>query len=268
MRDISLSVLSWNLHGLAWPLSRDPGGRMDRVAEKIHALAPEVVLLQEVWLGAHVSRLARILEPDWTPVCVSRRIGGPRGGLLAFVSAAAGWRVRGSPQFHAFATSAPAWKIWQGDGLGGKGVLTVQLERDDMRISAVDTHLQSQYSGVDYSAVRQAQLIEVREVVARLGQAQPAIVAGDFNTDTHERLYSQVAVLGTDLTADARKIYQRGTTANHRNKLAEWIDYIIAANAREWVVVGDLKLIANQRADVPYSDHSGLFCTLRMVRRQ
>ncbi len=236
---------------------------MNRVGAKIRELAPEVVLLQEVWLGSHLSRLTRTLQPDWIPICVRRRVGGPRGGLLAFVSAAAGWRVRGSPKFHAFAWSAPLWKVWEGDGLGGKGVLTVELERGEERICAVDTHLQAQYSGSDYAAVRQAQLIEVRGVVSHLDATVPAIVAGDFNTDPHEPLYSHIAALGTDLTAEARKIYNRGTTANQRNQRAEWIDYIVAANSRAWTASADLKLIANQRADVPYSDHSGLFCTIR-----
>jgi hypothetical protein len=30
MRDICLKVLSWNLHGLAWPLSKDPGGLIQK----------------------------------------------------------------------------------------------------------------------------------------------------------------------------------------------------------------------------------------------
>src|SRR5208282_6276627 len=45
MRDICLKVLSWNLHGLAWPLSKDPGGRMDRVSAKVRELSPDVALL-------------------------------------------------------------------------------------------------------------------------------------------------------------------------------------------------------------------------------
>jgi len=32
MPEICITLLSWNLHGLAWPLSKDPGGRMDRVS--------------------------------------------------------------------------------------------------------------------------------------------------------------------------------------------------------------------------------------------
>ncbi len=199
---ICLKVLSWNLHGLAWPLSKDPGGRMDRVSAKMRELSPEVALLQEVWLGSQVDRLTLALQPDWIPICIKRRSGGPRGGLLAFVSASAGWRARAAPEFHAFAASAPAWKVWEGDGLGGKGILTVELERGEQRICAVNTHLQSQYPGSDYAEVREAQLIELREIVSHFHASLPAIVAGDFNTDSRESLYSLVAALGTDLTAE------------------------------------------------------------------
>src|SRR5579863_8505776 len=122
MGDISLKVLSWNVHGLAWPLSKDPGGRMDRLCAKIRELSPEVVLLQEVWTGSLLDRLSRALQPDWIPIWSKRRRGGPRGGLLTFVSASAGWRARAVPEFHAFTASAAVWKIWEGDGFGGKGV--------------------------------------------------------------------------------------------------------------------------------------------------
>jgi endonuclease/exonuclease/phosphatase family metal-dependent hydrolase len=267
MREIRLKVLSWNLHGLAWPLSKDPGGRMDRVSSKVRELRPDIVLLQEVWLSGYVDRLTLALQLDWIPICIKRRRGGPKGGLLAFVNATGGWLPCSPPQFHAFAASAPVWKIWEGDGLGGKGVLTVELERGEQRIFAVNTHLQSQYPGSSYAEIREAQLIEVRNFVSNFYSSIPSIVAGDFNTDASEPLYSYVTALGTDLTADARLLSNSGTTANPRDGRREWIDYIVAANSEAWTVSADLELIANDSADVPYSDHSGLFCTLGLARR-
>ena len=266
MDDICLKVLSWNLHGLAWPLSIDPGGRTDRVSAKIRELSPDVVLLQEVWLGSHVDRLTRALQPDWIPVCIRRRRRGPRGGLLTFVSASAGWRARAAPQFHAFAASASVWKIWEGDGVGGKGVLSIELEHGEQRICAVNTHLQSQYPGSYYAEVREAQLIELGEAVSRLDASVPTIVAGDFNTDSRESLYSLVTALGTDLTVESRASGIHGTTAASNSERPEWIDYIVAANSHGWTVSANLELIENQRADVPYSDHSGLFCQLKFAR--
>ena len=238
---------------------------MDRVSAKIRELSPDVALLQEVWLGSHVDRLTRALRPDWIPLCIRRRGHGPSGGLLTLLNASTGWRARAAPRFNAFTASAPIWKIWEGDGIGGKGVLAVELERGEQRICAVNTHLQSQYPGSDYVRVREAQLIELREIVSRLDASGPAIVAGDFNTDSRESLYSIIAALGKDLTADAREVSNRGTTTHPERP--EWIDYIVAANSDAWTVSAELELIENQRADVPYSDHSGLFCTLKLAQR-
>ncbi len=268
MSQIQLKVLSWNLHGLAWPLSRNPSGRMDRVSAKVRELSPDIVMLQEVWLGSYVDRLVLALQPDWIPSCVKRRGGIPKGGLLMFVRASTGCRAISVPRFHAFAASAPLWKIWEGDGLGGKGALTVELECGEQRICAVNTHLQSQYSGSDYSEVREAQLVELGKVVAGFDASVPAILAGDLNTDAREYLYSRIAALGTDLTAEARQLSNYGTTANPRDGQSEWIDYIVAANVQAWTASATLELIANQSADVPYSDHSGLFCTIRLTPRE
>ena len=265
MSAVQLKVLSWNLHGLVWPLSKDPRGRMDRVSAKVRELAPDIVLLQEVWLASYAERLSSAFRPDRSPLCVRRRGGGPKGGLLIFVGASAGWAALCAPEFHAFAASAPAWRIWEGDGLAGKGVLTVELGRGERRINVVNAHLQSQYSGHDYSEVREAQLGELAKVVSKIDPSVPAIVAGDLNTDAREPLYSHIAALGTDLTAETRQLSNGGTTANPRDGLPEWIDYVVAANLGAWPVSIDLELVANQSADVPYSDHSGLFCVIRLT---
>jgi endonuclease/exonuclease/phosphatase family metal-dependent hydrolase len=264
MGDLSLKILCWNLHGLGWPLSEDPRGRFDRVAAKIRELSPDIVLLQEVWLGSLAGRLSRALNPEWIPVCVRRRSGAPRGGLLTLVRASTGWRVCGAPAFHRFKMSAPVWRVWEGDGLGGKGILTVEVQHGEECVYAVNTHLQSQYHPIDHAAVREAQLIEVGEVVSRLDKSIPAIVAGDFNTDAREPLYSHIAALGSDLTATTRAQSNCGTTANSD----EWIDFVVAGHADVWRVSAELELIANQRPDSPYSDHSGLCCNLTMTQRR
>jgi endonuclease/exonuclease/phosphatase family metal-dependent hydrolase len=267
MPDICLKLLSWNLHGLAWPLSKDPVGRMNRVAAKVRELLPDVVLMQEVWTRSHMERLVDGLRSDWTPICINRRGGAPRGGLVTLTRTSKGWHARSGPQFHSFTASAPVWKIWEGDGLGGKGALAVELEHDGQHICAVNTHLQSQYSGSSYTEIREAQLIELGKVVAQFHPALPALVAGDFNTDAREPLYSHILALGTDLTAKARALNNLGTTANPRDGRPEWIDYVVAANSSAWEVSTTLELIANQRADFPYSDHSGLFCALSLTPR-
>jgi len=263
---MKLSVLSWNLHGLPWPLSKDPRGRIQRAGAKIRELAPDVILLQEIWSGWAIDSLSRALHPDWSALCNQGRLGGARGGLLALVRVARGWTVRGRPEFYPYDSSAPAWKIWEGDGLSGKGALIVSLERNGERVFAVNTHLQAQYPGADYLSVREAQLSQLGEFVAGLDQGMPAIIAGDFNTDCREPLYARIAEMGIDLTADGRG--ERGTNFDLRDGKPVWIDYILGPASKTWKAAAELELIVNRGADDPYSDHNGLFCAVTLAPRK
>lgn len=256
---INISVLSWNLHGLPWPLSRDPKERIDKVAEKIRGIAPDVIALQEVWLSAQVDRLARELAPEWSPIYVRRRLGGPSGGLVAFVRRPGRCAIQGDARFDAFVRSAPAWKMWEGDGLGRKGILNFKLRCDQYDISIVDTHLQSQYPGNDYSAIRQEQFRQLKSFESSLDNGSFVLIAADFNTDAHEPLYSRVIALGVDLTADARRHCSCGTVVEVAGASAEWIDYILARVPAGWSTSATITLIPNRGRDDPYSDHQGVF---------
>jgi len=262
---MKLSVLCWNLHGVPRPISRDPRGRLQRASAKIRELCPDVVLLQEIWSGWGVEILLRALHPDWKALSVPRRGGAPSGGLLALVRVAGGWIAGGAPEFHRYNSSAPAWKIWEGDGISGKGALIVSLERNGERLFAVDTHLQSQYAGSDYFTVRDAQLRQLGTLVARLDQRVPAIIAGDFNTDCGEPLYSRIAEMGIDLAAQARE--GRGTNFDLCDGRPAWIDYILGPDSRRWSAAAEIELIMNRRFDDPYSDHHGLWCMVTLRPR-
>jgi len=263
---MKLSVLSWNLHGLPWPLSKDPRGRLQRAGAKIRELAPDIVMLQEIWSGWAIDSLSRALHPDWSACCVRGRLGRANGGLLTLVRVADRWVVRGRPEFHRYNSSAPAWKIWEGDGLSGKGALIVSLEHNGEKVVAVNTHLQAEYPGSDYSSVREAQLSQLAEFVAALEQSVPAIIAGDFNTDCREPLYARIAEMGIDLTADGRG--ERGTNFDLRDGKPVWIDYILGPASKSWKAAAELQLIANRGVDDPYSDHNGLFCAVTLTLRK
>jgi endonuclease/exonuclease/phosphatase family metal-dependent hydrolase len=272
---IELHVVCWNLHGLPWPISKDPGGRIDRAGARIREASPDVVLLQEIWRGWQVERLARAL-PGWTPFCVRPSMGAPRGGLLGFLRAGGGWAQSAPPQFHQFTASAPVWKVWEGDGFGGKGILILEVQRGAQRAFVLNTHLQSQYPSSDYVQVRESQLRELQELVLKLTreeaiaqpeQTVPIVIAGDFNTDSSEPLYSYIAGLGIDLTAGVRRESGCGTNLDLKDGKPQWIDYVVLANSGTGIVSAELTLAANVAADDPYSDHSGLFCTIALAPR-
>jgi endonuclease/exonuclease/phosphatase family metal-dependent hydrolase len=262
--DVCLTMVSWNLHGLPWPITTDPGGRMARVGERVRAAAPRIAAFQEVWTRGYARRLARALGPDWTPLDVKRAAGGPRGGLIVFVRESEGWAVRAAPEFRPYEAHAPWWRLLEGDGASGKGYLTVHLAYDGRPFDLIDTHLQSQYPGDDHRAVRAAQVAQLRGGVSRMDPAVPLIIAGDFNTDWREDLYSSAAVLGADLTEEFHRRCGCGTVFDSQDGRRPWIDYILSANPGRWRASAKTGLIANRGADDPYSDHDGLSCAMTL----
>ncbi|HUO06459.1 MAG TPA: endonuclease/exonuclease/phosphatase family protein [Candidatus Binataceae bacterium] len=266
---VSLTMLSWNIHGLPWPLSKDPAGRIDRVCAKIRELSPEIIAMQEAWRAPVAERVAAALKPEWVPFSITNSSGHPRGGLSLFIRARNEWKATGTPAFHPYETSAPVWKFWQGDGLSDKGVLVLEVERNGTRMFVIDTHLQAQYRGSDYAAVRQSQLAQLRRVVSRLDSNLPLLIAGDLNTECREPLYSAITALGTDLTASGRAQndhYWSNFDMIDRKRV--WIDYIVAGNSEAWSASAEMTVIENEGIDHPYSDHNGVFCRIALTPRK
>jgi endonuclease/exonuclease/phosphatase family metal-dependent hydrolase len=260
-----IRIVSWNLHGLPWPLSRDPLGRMRNIAAVIAEQQPDVVALQEVWFGAYLQRLIDDLRDTYTAERL-RRIGSlPRGGLAILVRKNSGWSPDGTPIWMQYERSAPAYRIWESDGISAKGLLALRLRRDDrQRFVLVDTHLQSQYpeNGRDYVLVRRDQLDELEGALTWRFHGEPILITGDFNTRPFERLYAtHIKSLGNDLTADLRTACGPwcGTNIDARDGHHDWIDYVIA---RTFPVHAQATLVRNDGMDWPYSDHDGLLVRL------
>src|SRR5439155_8182520 len=114
----------------------------------------------------------------------------------------------------------------------------------------VDTHLQAQYAGRDYLAVRRAQIEQLLAFLQHDHSHDPVLIGGDFNTAAAEPLYaSLLSTLGTDLTAQERQSCHCGTNFDFAHR--EWIDYVFA---RGWNVNATAQRITNDTADSPYSD--------------
>lgn len=230
---------------------------MAAVADEIEGRKPDLVFLQEVWSSAMLDGITchtKSYQPFFVPGAV-----GPKGGLVILLRETGGWSVSRDLDFQAYRSSAPAWKFWQGDGLGGKGFLITRFDRRGRQIFTVDTHLQSQYSDEDYKDIRSEQLVELREKVTGLN-ALPVLIAGDFNTDAKELdIYKLITAIGTDLTKQLRDGCQCGTSLD---RPTQWIDYILAAYKGSWRPNAQIELIKNTETDVPFSDHQGLFVSL------
>jgi len=259
---IQLKVISWNLHGVPF-VTKDKPGRFERARKKIAELKPDLVFLQEVWVGTDSDRLAHLLAPELDPIFLLTPSNRPAGGLVIFVRSGR-WHTEGVPEFQEFGASGPIWKFWEGDGLGGKGFLTIYINDGTHRIRLIDTHVQSQYPREEYEQVRASQLADLRAAIDKTGPDVPILLAGDFNTTPAERLYTAITSLGVDLTATFRQTHEGGTALND-DDTSDWVDYIIAAHCDPARTKSELKLITNKTVDDPYSDHQGLNATVSLM---
>jgi endonuclease/exonuclease/phosphatase family metal-dependent hydrolase len=245
----AVKVVSWNLHGLPFI---GAGPRMAVTGAKIREIHPDFVFLQEVWLNRYASTLkaelhaAGYVEAEYRSIAPIRT-----GGLLVFVDPRRGWRIV-STRFVEYDLSGPAWRVWEGDGLSGKGMLIIEVENAaKVRRVLIDTHLQSQYGARDYAAVRGAQLDQLlREATSH----KAWLIAGDFNMRDNDDLYSKFAANALrDATTAFRKSCACATYIGE-GSAADWIDYVLLADDSR----SDVSLIRNRSSDNPYSDHEGL----------
>jgi endonuclease/exonuclease/phosphatase family metal-dependent hydrolase len=243
-----VQVISWNLHGLPFA---GGGERLPVAAKEILRHAPDFVFLQEIWVHPQANRLieqfrlAGYDSAEYLSIAPIRT-----GGLLVFVNVGRGWRIVSS-RFVEYSDTAPFWRVREADGMSGKGMLIVEVERAGRRAVIVDTHLQSQYGlGREYEEIRKSQLDELNQEAANAW-----IIAGDFNTDWKEKLYRDFVAAGwTDAVADIRQAYGKGSHFVSETDLGDWIDYVFVRGPATF----SGEVLENEKRDVPYSDHQGL----------
>jgi endonuclease/exonuclease/phosphatase family metal-dependent hydrolase len=259
---VNLRLLAWNVHGLPAPLTRKRRARLRRIAAQVAREAPDLVTFEEAW-GGSVRLLCREL-PSYLPFFVRAPATVAAGGLLCLVRDNGNWRATARPRFRRYSLQAPAWKLWQGDGAAGKGALFVALDGPGGPLCLAATHLQSRYPGQPYRQVRVAQLRELARWMDEIGAATPILVCGDLNTPATDEEYPLlVAPLGTDLTTDAQGT---GAVTNYPTRSsAAWIDYAIARLPRNCSARSSTRLILNDAADEPYSDHHGLVVDIEIT---
>jgi endonuclease/exonuclease/phosphatase family metal-dependent hydrolase len=258
---VQIRVISWNLH--ATPVAPRVLPRLLAAAAELQRRQPDLVLLQEIWRPRYADVLAGLLAPAYEPL--GRTGGGdwtPPGGLLPLLRRSSGWGLR-EQRFEPFRVAAPAWKIWEGDGLAGKGVQTLLLERPDVpktRLVALHTHLQAAYHPGQYAAVRRQQLGQLAAAAASVDATLPVLAAGDLNLEADDaRLYAEITGRFEDLSRPLRDRCGCGTVPGE----LKWIDYVLARRGPAWRASARVELIRSPRPDHPYSDHHGLDARVR-----
>jgi endonuclease/exonuclease/phosphatase family metal-dependent hydrolase len=258
--DGALRLVSWNVHALPFDATRHR--RLDNIAGEIVRRAPDLALLQEVWLEGDAARLECRLAGHYEPVAGRRR-----GGLVAFVRRSSAWQAQGEASFEQYTAAAPWYRLHQLDGIAGKGFQGFTLADGVQRVAVVNTHLQAQYpaSGNRYEAER---LQQIRQLAAHAGKdhgADALLVAGDFNVrEDEEAHYAALAAGLADLTQEYRRGCACGTFVDRAGAETWWIDYVFARRADGAPVAARVERIRNRGRDDPYSDHHGLSVELRV----
>jgi endonuclease/exonuclease/phosphatase family metal-dependent hydrolase len=261
--DGELRLVSWNVHALPFDATR--GRRLDNIAGEIARRAPDLVLLQEVWLEGDAARLECRLAARYEPVAGRRR-----GGLVAFVRRSSAWQARGEASFERYSAAAPWYRLRELDGIAGKGFQGFTLADGARSVAVVNTHLQAQYParGNPYAAER---LQQIRQLVAYAQKdhgADALLVAGDFNVREDERAHYAALSAGlTDLTSEYRRGCGCGTFVERSGAETWWIDYVFARRADRGPVAARVERIRNRGRDDPYSDHHGLSVELSVDPR-
>jgi len=247
-----LTVLTWNVHGLPFFRTRE---RLRRITSWISDQQPDIVFLQEVWLLAYLKLLIGACERDYRAVFAPHRFTRrARGGLLTLIRKN-GWQG-GQISFEPYRAAAPRRRLYEGDGVSGKGILAVELCRGDERLRAINTHLQAQYGERHYDDVRQGQLEQLAAFVARADDSVPLLLAGDLNVEAGESLYrSHLAPVAVDLTEEERRLRGGTTCFDRSGGRTEWIDYVFLRGVD---VSASVTRVENIAPDDPYSDHDAV----------
>ena len=208
MRPVELSVMTYNVEGLPWPVRAGRGSKLKAIGRELAALRergvePDVVLLQEgfrkqaadlIELSGypHVARGPKKRQRDANPFNGEDR---PRYKRVKYRRKGEGWGKWGSSGLWVLSNypinwvKSHAYRYCAGlDCLANKGVMLVSLEVPGLPtpVEIADTHLNSKgASGVPRNRNRMAHHLQADELKRFMETDRtpgaPLIVGGDFN---------------------------------------------------------------------------------------
>lgn len=217
---------------------------------------PDLLLFAEVWLPWYAADLTLALQPHFRgiPYVGAWR---PPGGLVALHYSASPWKVE-TTAFQPFWASGPWWRIWEGDGVGRKGVRYLALVAPNARVALLHTHWQAQYGRRSYTHVRELQAAALTQLAHSLARTHIAVfAAGDLNTLPSEPLFARLSFSWHDLTLPLRQSEPAATTTIAPG---EWIDYVLALRGSEQSPELTAGIRVSPRdGPLDISDHHGIY---------
>lgn len=238
-----LDVLTLNLWGLPWPISRHRRTRKRRFLDHLLATSYDIVGIQELWWPWRRSfRVEPLLLPR-----SARDSGLAMTGRLAAV---------GSPTLRHFRSGSGI------DRLKGKGVLSAAVSpgAGGAEIAVHVTHLQA---GPRAGAIRARQVDELLSFLAT--DQRPAVVMGDFNfhtSDPQDRASSErLADAGFEDAVPADTEPEATYTSKNpyvrRGRCHERFDRVFVKSGRGARLVAKAARVLSDVAQ-PFSDHHPL----------
>ncbi len=191
---VSLNILTLNIWGLPWPLSRQRQRRLGRIRACLADRQDDLIGVQELWGRTHraLPGLRRGKQSGDSGLAI--------GGQLAPAEA---------PTTHPF-------RIGRGpDRLKAKGVLSAWVEVEGFgALRVLITHMQA---GQRHGAVRALQLDTLLELAG--ASSAPTVLMGDFNlhTDHREDIASAARLLDAGFRDVAQHLGQEAATFSDDN---------------------------------------------------
>ena len=176
---MQLRLLSLNVWGLPWPVSRIPDARMRMIASELPALELDAVSFQEVWTTVAREILVEGGRRAGLRHLWHRRELLANSGLLVMSR----WPI-GETCFTRYALGGLPQRLDHMDYYGAKGFAQCVLETPVGEFELFATHLQASYGHVGYAdeylGHRVSQMLELALAVATT--ERPLAVLGDLNS--------------------------------------------------------------------------------------
>ena len=197
LRVMTLNMWSVSVLGFSW--SPDIHVRTRALIKHLSQNEPEIdiVLLQEMWKkSARVELLEDEVVKERFPFRFDAEGALGRSGLVVLSRYPI---LDDKVWFLQFRRGGDRWKFYEGDHLGGKGVVGFKIEFENHPIWIMNTHLIACYGSSNKiecdqydnnGRYRWDQIHELRDFVNDLTGPIPALIAGDFNFTLTSR-YSQ-----------------------------------------------------------------------------
>ncbi|RMG09414.1 MAG: hypothetical protein D6731_19665 [Planctomycetota bacterium] len=187
-RPLRLRVVSHNVWGLPWGISRQREERLAALGPALAALKPDVVALQEVWVPADGERLARDLAA--AGLVHHRHVS--EGLLGSGLLVASRYPLQGA-RFVEFYLAGKPHRVGHGDFYARKGALLLRLDTPAGPLLLADTHWHARYGTCEYEALQVTQALQVIDLLGDHGARPPArpddparpplVLCGDLNSE-------------------------------------------------------------------------------------